>query len=65
MTEPVGALVTTTDDVSRVEAPGDSFVIREWWGSGPAELHVHHADDEAWHDAKRAVYASHESEMLE
>jgi quercetin dioxygenase-like cupin family protein len=30
-------------------ATGRSFAIREWSGSGPEELHVHHADDEAWH----------------
>jgi mannose-6-phosphate isomerase-like protein (cupin superfamily) len=23
--------------------------VKEWRGSGPATLHVHHADDEAWH----------------
>src|SRR6266550_4038969 len=33
----------------RVMAPGASFSIKEWRGSGPAALHVHHADDEAWH----------------
>lgn len=33
----------------RFAAAGESFVIREWRGSGPAALHVHHADDEAWH----------------
>jgi quercetin dioxygenase-like cupin family protein len=31
------------------EATGKSFVLREWSGSGPAELHIHHEDDEAWH----------------
>jgi len=30
-------------------AVGTSFVVKEWRGSGPATLHVHHADDEAWH----------------
>jgi mannose-6-phosphate isomerase-like protein (cupin superfamily) len=30
-------------------ATGKSFVLREWAGSGPAELHIHHEDDEAWH----------------
>jgi quercetin dioxygenase-like cupin family protein len=30
-------------------ASGKSFAIQEWRGSGPAKLHVHHADDEAWH----------------
>jgi quercetin dioxygenase-like cupin family protein len=30
-------------------AMGASFEIHEWRGSGPATLHVHHSDDEAWH----------------
>src|SRR5262249_59566758 len=30
-------------------ASGASFSIHEWRGSGPATLHVHHSDDEAWH----------------
>ena len=30
-------------------ANGLSFDIHEWSGSGPDYLHVHHADDEAWH----------------
>jgi len=30
-------------------AAGTSFEIHRWRGSGPATLHVHHADDEAWH----------------
>lgn len=30
-------------------ASGNSFCIREWRGSGPATLHLHHSDDEAWH----------------
>jgi quercetin dioxygenase-like cupin family protein len=30
-------------------AVGASFAIHEWHGSGPATLHVHHSDDEAWH----------------
>jgi hypothetical protein len=30
-------------------ASGASFCIHEWRGSGPATLHVHHGDDEAWH----------------
>jgi len=34
---------------ARFSAAGDSFCIHEWRGSGPAIMHVHHADDEAWH----------------
>ena len=30
-------------------ASGNSFCVHEWRGSGPATLHVHHFDDEAWH----------------
>ncbi len=30
-------------------ASGTSFEIHEWRGSGPATLHVHRSDDEAWH----------------
>lgn len=30
-------------------AIGQSFSVHEWRGSGPPYLHVHHADDEAWH----------------
>src|SRR5712671_4183462 len=30
-------------------ADGVSFCLRDWRGSGPAALHVHHEDDEAWH----------------
>ena len=33
----------------RFGAVGNSFVVHEWRGSGPAVMHVHHADDEAWH----------------
>jgi quercetin dioxygenase-like cupin family protein len=34
---------------SPYSAVGKSFEIREWRGSGPAQLHVHYSDDEAWH----------------
>jgi mannose-6-phosphate isomerase-like protein (cupin superfamily) len=32
-----------------LNAIGRSFIIHEWKGSGPAYLHVHYEDDEAWH----------------
>jgi mannose-6-phosphate isomerase-like protein (cupin superfamily) len=32
-----------------IDAAGQSFSIHEWRGSGPATLHVHYEDDEAWH----------------
>jgi len=37
------------DAAARFAAAGSSLVVREWRGSGPALLHVHHEDDEAWH----------------
>src|SRR5690242_21856029 len=50
MHEPVITLPSATDEPApRIAASGTSFAIREWRGSGPAALHVHHADDEAWH----------------
>ena len=51
MPEPLIAMPSSPDQPSaqRVLAPGTSFSIKEWRGSGPAALHVHHADDEAWH----------------
>src|SRR5262245_23201848 len=36
-------------DQPPIAATGQSFVIEEWSGSGPDTLHIHHADDEAWH----------------
>jgi mannose-6-phosphate isomerase-like protein (cupin superfamily) len=32
-----------------IAAVGTSLVVHEWTGSGPSWLHVHRADDEAWH----------------
>ena len=43
------ATVSTNEPAARFTATGHSFAIREWRGSGPAKMHVHHADDEAWH----------------
>jgi mannose-6-phosphate isomerase-like protein (cupin superfamily) len=37
------------DDQSPIAAIGQSFDVHEWSGSGPDYLHVHYADDEAWH----------------
>ena len=37
------------DDQSPIAALGTSFDVHEWSGSGPDYLHVHYADDEAWH----------------
>ncbi len=48
MAEPLIAIVGDPKASSPFTATGQSFAIREWRGSGPAALHVHHADDEAW-----------------
>lgn len=32
-----------------IAAVGHSFDLYEWTGGGPGYLHVHYADDEAWH----------------
>jgi mannose-6-phosphate isomerase-like protein (cupin superfamily) len=41
------------DDAPGVAVRGGSLVIQDWPAAGPATeyapLHVHHADDEAWH----------------
>jgi mannose-6-phosphate isomerase-like protein (cupin superfamily) len=51
MSEPVIVLASgsTSEPPTRIAAVGNSFSVHEWRGSGPATLHVHHADDEAWH----------------
>jgi mannose-6-phosphate isomerase-like protein (cupin superfamily) len=49
--EPVIALPAgeRAGDAGRMAADGATFSLHEWRGSGPAQLHVHHEDDEAWH----------------
>jgi mannose-6-phosphate isomerase-like protein (cupin superfamily) len=49
MPEPIIVVPSPTGARAQIAATGQSFVIREWRGSGPATLHVHHLDDEAWH----------------
>ena len=50
MTTPILSIdLDRSQPTARFTATGHSFAIREWRGSGPAALHVHHADDEAWH----------------
>jgi mannose-6-phosphate isomerase-like protein (cupin superfamily) len=47
---PVPVVKLPTDVVPALDAAtGLSFALREWSGSGPEELHIHHEDDEAWH----------------
>ena len=51
MTDPiiVPDIQQRTDDQPPIAATGESFDIHEWSGSGAGYLHMHHADDEAWH----------------
>ncbi|HXQ33440.1 MAG TPA: cupin domain-containing protein [Anaerolineales bacterium] len=51
MTEPIIVPDATTrpDNQQAIAVTGQSFDIYEWSGSGPDYLHVHYADDEAWH----------------
>ena len=41
-------IVRSGQDVP-IAAEGRTFELHEWSGSGPEYLHVHYADDEAWH----------------
>ena len=51
MSTPIIALSAPnpTDEYQPISVTGQSFDIHEWSGSGPDYLHVHYADDEAWH----------------
>src|SRR5215831_2748497 len=51
MTEPiiVADSKTRLNGQKGITAIGTSFDLYEWSGSGPDYLHVHYADDEAWH----------------
>lgn len=51
MTEPtvVPDIHARADGQQPIAATGQSFAVHEWSGSGPEYLHVHYADDEAWH----------------
>lgn len=41
--------IVVSSPAGRIAAAGASFEIHEWSGGGPDEMHMHHADDEAWH----------------
>ncbi len=51
MPEPiiVADRTTRSSDQQALAAIGHSFDLYEWTGGGPGYLHVHYADDEAWH----------------
>lgn len=42
-------IIAQNDGINAISAVGHTFQIHEWTGSGPGYLHVHFADDEAWH----------------
>ena len=41
--------IIVSDGQPPIDVSGESFDVHEWRGSGPDYLHVHYADDEAWH----------------
>jgi quercetin dioxygenase-like cupin family protein len=43
------AIIAASGQLPPLSAVGQSFSMEEWSGSGPDYLHIHHADDEAWH----------------
>jgi len=51
MTDPiiVFAKEKRANDQAPIAATGQSFDVHEWSGGGAGYLHVHYADDEAWH----------------
>lgn len=51
MPEPiiVAGRATRPSEEGAIAAIGQSFDLHEWTGGGPGYLHVHYADDEAWH----------------
>jgi hypothetical protein len=49
MPDPIISVPSPDGSRPRLSADGQTLVIKEWRGSGPAALHVHHRDDEAWH----------------
>jgi mannose-6-phosphate isomerase-like protein (cupin superfamily) len=42
-------IIAQNDGINAIAAAGHTFQIHEWTGSGAGYLHVHFADDEAWH----------------
>jgi quercetin dioxygenase-like cupin family protein len=53
MREPI--IRSSAGDTEPFVAEGRSLIIYEWSGSGPEYLHVHYADDEAWHVLEGAL----------
>lgn len=56
-------VVAVPGQLPPLNATGQSFSFQEWSGSGPDYLHIHHADDEAWHILEGTLtfkFANHE-----
>jgi quercetin dioxygenase-like cupin family protein len=51
MTDPiiVPGIEDRAGDQEPITVTGQSFDVHEWSGGGAGYLHVHYADDEAWH----------------
>lgn len=47
--EPAQAPIVSASGYPPISATGKTLVLHEWTGSGPAYMHVHRSDDEAWH----------------
>jgi hypothetical protein len=47
--DPALAPVVSAPGYSPISAAGKTLVVHEWTDSGPAYMHVHRSDDEAWH----------------
>jgi mannose-6-phosphate isomerase-like protein (cupin superfamily) len=62
MNEPV---IAQSGNANPIAAIGNSFEIHEWTGSGPGYLHVHFADDEAWHILDGALTFRFGDKMVE
>ena len=50
-----GPVIARAGAAPPLDAMGRVFGVAEWMGSGPAQLHVHHEDDEAWHVLEGSV----------
>lgn len=59
-------IIAVPGQLPSLSASGQSFSFQEWSGSGPDYLHIHHADDEAWHILEGTLtfkFADHEVDV--
>jgi hypothetical protein len=52
---PTIAPIISGPGTAALAADGATLVVREWTESGPDYLHIHRADDEAWHVLEGAL----------